>query len=641
MHMQKLQALALSFAFAFGLHAADAPDAAPVEKKAEGDVLVNPTATPVRPSVLPAIDKNELLGHIQYLSSPELHGREAGTPDQQKAAEYIAAEFNRYGLEPYGDEKDGQRGYFQEFPIKVFKGAGKDAAFKFELGGKETVGEMKKDFVLIPAGYKPTKAGAGVVFAGYGIAAPEYNYDDFANLDLSGKWALILRYYPQEFNDKDKASFKKTEPGKHASLAEKVLKCSLRRAVGVMIVTGPAGREKEKDGELLGKGLSGIIGDFHVPVLQITQAMANQILAPSGKTLGDLQTAINKDLSNQSMAISDVKVAAVSDIEVVEKKTNNIIARLEGSDENLKRQCVIIGAHCDHVGMGYEGSLLGKEGVGKMHPGADDNASGTSGLLEIAQNIGSLQKDQRPKRTILCMAFSGEEKGLLGSAFYCEHPKMPLADTAAMLNLDMIGRSSDGGAQISGLGSSKMFKELVAQDSKDSTLKLHLGSAADGPSDHASFFRHNIPVLFFYTGTHADYHRPTDTWDKINAPIAVDTANLALKILLDLGNRAERPAFSKAGTGGYLGVGADESKIKTTVGFPVGEVASGSPAEMAGLKKGDLITAFNEQKLANAMDLYMSLTEYSPGDEIELDLKRGGESMKIKVGLGARKAKKN
>ena len=639
--MLKLKLLIIAFGFNLSLFlpAADAPDAAPVEKTLEAAALINPTATPTRPSILPAIDKGELLGHIQYLSSPELHGREAGTPDQLKAAEYIAAEFARYGLEPFGDEKDGKRGYFQEFPLKVFKGAGKDASFAFEFDGKEIAGAMKKDFVLIPAGYKRTRASGGVAFAGYGIAAPEYNYDDFANLNLTGKWALILRYFPQEFNPA--GAFKKTEPGKRASLAEKVLQCSLHRAVGVIIVTGPSGREKEKDDELLGRGLGGIIGDFHVPVLQITQAMANRILAPSGKTVGDLQAAINKDLSNQSLQIPGVKVTAVSDIEVIEKKTNNVIARMEGSDDLLKKQSVIIGAHCDHVGMGYEGSLLGKEGAGKMHPGADDNASGTSGLLEIAQSVASLKKEERPKRSILFMAFSGEEKGLLGSEFYCEHPKVPHADTAAMLNLDMIGRSSDGGAQVSGLGSSRMFKELVTKDGADSKLKLHLGSAADGPSDHASFFRHNIPVLCFYTGTHADYHRPTDTWDKINAPVAAETANLALKILLDLASRPDRPAFSKAGSGGYLGVGADDEKAKSTPGFPVGDVAPGSPADKAGIRRGDIISSFNEQKLANAMDLYMSLTEYSPGDEVELDLKRGEQLLKIKVPLGARKAKKN
>lgn len=615
-------------AFSYFVYSAEPIDSTPVATVSQ----LNPTATPVRPSVNPKIDKGELLGHIQYLSSPEFHGREAGSSDQIKAAQYIAAEFTRYGLEPFGDSKDGKRGFFQEFPIIVFKGLGKNSSMKMTLGATDSVLEIKKDFLPLAAGYKTVKADAGVAFAGYGISAPEFNYDDFANLDLAGKWALILRYEPKVFGKSGNLS-------KFAALNAKVLSCALRRAAGVLIVTAPLGHENEGGADALGKAAPDIIGDFHIPVLHITRALADRLLAPAEKRVADLQLAIEKDLSNQSIAIPGAKVAAVSDIEVDEKTTENVIARCEGSDPVLKRECVIVGAHCDHVGMGFSGSLLGKDGAGKMHPGADDNASGTSGMLEIAQLIGSLKPEERPKRTILFMAYSGEEKGLLGSAYYTEHPFVPLADTAAMLNLDMIGRSSDGGVQVSGVGSSKMFKELVTKDTADSKLKVHLGSAGDGPSDHASFFHKNIPVLFFFTGTHADYHRPSDTWEKINAPVAAETAELASKILLDLTNRPDRPIFSKAGTGCFLGVGGDETR-KNVEGFPVGDVPPGSPAETAGIRRGDTIVALNDQRMVNPMDLMMSLTEYSPGDEIELKLKRGAETVNVKVKLGARKAAK-
>ena len=626
--LKSVRVLIPLIAFSFFSYSAEPTDSTPVVSAA----LINPTATPVRPSVNPKIDKGELLGHIQYLSSPEFHGRDAGSADQIKAAEYIAAEFTRYGLEAFGDSKDGKRGFFQEFPIIVFKGLGKNSSMKMTVGATDSVLEIKKDFLPLPAGYKTVKADAGVAFAGYGISAPEFNYDDFANLDLAGKWALILRYEPKVFS-------KGGNHSKFAALNAKVLSCALRRAAGVLIVTGPLGHENEGGADTLGKAVPGIIGDFHIPVVHITRALADRLLAPAEKKIADLQLAIEKDLSNQSIAIPGAKIAVVSDIEVDEKTTENVIARCEGSDPVLKKECVIVGAHCDHVGMGYSGSLLGKDGAGKMHPGADDNASGTSGMLEIAQLIGSLKPEERPKRTILFMAFSGEEKGLLGSAFYTEHPFVPLADTAAMLNLDMIGRSSDGGVQVSGVGSSKMFKDLVTKDTADSKLKVHLGSAGDGPSDHASFFRKNIPVLFFFTGTHADYHRPTDTWEKINAPVAAETAELASKILFDLANRADRPVFSKAGTGCYLGVGVDDGR-KNVEGFPVGDVTAGSPAEVAGIRRGDTIAALNDQRLAIAMDLMMSLTEYSPGDEIELKLKRGTETVNVKVKLGARKAGK-
>ncbi len=615
---------------ALNLSAADAPEA-PAEKKADVKPAVNPTATPVHPSTLPAIDKGELLGHIKYLSSEELRGREAGTPEQLKAAEYIAGEFKRYGLEPFGDEKDGSAGYLQEFPIKVFKGAGKDAAFKFTLNDKETTGEMKKDFVLIPAGYKRSKGEGGVAFAGYGILAPDYNYDDFANLDLAGKWAIVLRYHPQEFQ-KD-AIFKNAT--KYAALQEKVKQCALRRAVGVLIVTGPVGREKEKESDQLARNVGGIIGDFKIPVLHITQSVANQLLAPAEKTIGDLQAAINKDLSNQSLSIPNVKVSAVSDIEVIEKKTYNIIARLSGSDEKLKNEYVVVGAHCDHVGMGYDGSLLGKEGHGKMHPGADDNASGTSGVLEIAQYMGAMKREERPKRSIIFMAFSGEEKGLLGSQYYCEHPKVPLTETISMVNLDMIGRSAEGNVTVSGMSSCKSFKELVTKDAADSKLKVHLGGSSDGPSDHASFYKKKLPVIFFNTSTHEDYHRPSDTWDRINAPAAAEIANIAAKVVVDLANCDERPKFNEnGGNRSYLGVGVDE-KAKNGPAFLVGSVGQDSPAEKAGIKVGDLILSLNQTKLAIPMDLNMNLMEFSAGDEVEFEVKRGTENLKFKVTLAA------
>ncbi|MEI6235552.1 MAG: M28 family peptidase [Planctomycetota bacterium] len=616
----------LAFTSAFSLEAprAVAPDTT---------ILVNPTATPVRPSVDPKVDKSELLGHIQFLASPDLRGREAGTPDQLKAADYIVSEFTRYGLQPFGDEVGGKRGFFQEFPIITFKGLGKNSSMKITVGDIESTLTQKKQFLPLAAGYKLAKADAGIAFSGYGISAPELKYDDFAGLDLAGKWAMILRYDPPAMQKSN------GEHSKYAALNSKVMACALRKAAGVLLVTGQSPDEKGSEEKLLGKNVPPMIGDFSIPVIHITRAVADKLLAPTTKKIADLQSAIKTDFANHSFVIPGVKAAAVSDIDVEEKKTVNVIARLEGSDPVLKNECVIVGAHCDHVGMGYENSLLGKDGAGKMHPGADDNASGTAGMLEIAQYIASLKPDERPKRSILFMAFSGEEIGLLGSEHYTKHPFIPLKDTAAMLNLDMIGRSSDGYAQVSGIGSSRGFKELITKNSSDVGVKLHFGSAGDGPSDHASFYKVKVPVLFFSTGTHADYHRPTDTWDKINAPIAAETAKLAAKAAIDLANCTDRPEFVQAGTGCYLGVGADEER-QNVVGFPVADVAKGSPADQAGIRSGDVITALNDQRLIHAFDLMISLSEFSPGDEIDLKIQRGAESRDLSVKLGTRKSKK-
>ena len=450
-----------------------------------------------------------------------------------------------------------------------------------------------------------------VAFAGYGIIAPELNYDDFAGLDLCGQVGADSALRTGRVSEKA-GSIPNTPP-----MAAKLLNCSVRRAAGVLLVTGPLGHEKDGEQSLLGKDVPGIVGDFNLPLIHITQKVADQLLAPAGKNIGDLQRAIEKDRSNQSFALTGVRVRGVADIQVEKRMTDNIIARLPGSDAALKNEYMIVGAHCDHVGFGYEGSLLGKDGAGKLHPGADDNASGTAGMLEIAQYVASLKGDARPKRSILFMAYSGEEKGLLGSHYFLEHPTIEIKNIDAMLNLDMIGRSSDGGMQISGIRSGKGFKELVTADNAEFNYKLHLGGAGDGPSDHASFFHKNIPVLFFSNGLHADYHRPSDTWEKINAPVAADTARLAAKILLDLANRPDRAVFTPAGSGVFRGLSADREKEGSAKGYPVGGTQEGSPAEKAGLQNGDLIVALNDQALTSALDLLMSLTEFSPGDVVD------------------------
>lgn len=602
------------------------------------ETLQNPTATPVRPSTKAAIDKDELLGHIQFLSSGELRGREAGTPDQLKAAAYVADEFKRFGLEPYGDEVDGVRTYFQTFSMTTSKGASNECALKLKIDGSEKSFSLHKEFAPFPAGDKRGAADAGVVFAGYGIVAPELNYDDFGTLDIAGKWALILRFEPQEGDPQSKFGGK--DHTRHAALNAKILNCALRRAAGVLIVTGPAGHEKED--EKLTDSTGALIGDFTIPVFQINRATADAILAPTHKTITQLQSDIDKDLSFQSRVIEGAQLNGISQLHLEPKKTSNIIARLPGKDAKLKGEYTVVGAHCDHVGMGAMGSMLGKEGKGKMHPGADDNASGTAGLLEIAQYFASLKPEERPARSILFMAFTGEEEGLLGSSYYLKHPLVPIKDTIAMLNLDMIGRSANGAFQVAGVGTAKGFKDLVQKFTRDAKfasdpgMKVHLGSSGSGPSDHASFCEKKIPVLFFFTGLHPDYHRPSDTWDRINAPVAASVADLARQILFDIADNPVRPEFAGNTQPGFLGVAADTKQAAK--GYIVSSIVAGSPAEEAGLKVGDQITVLNGQALTTPMDLSMGLIDFSPGDMVDLSVARGNEKLELKVKLGTRKA---
>jgi len=590
----------------------------------------NPTAEPVKADK-PEIDKGELLGHIKYLSSPELRGREAGTPDQLKAAEYIANEFKRYGLEPYGTpakEEGAARGYYQDFNLPISKGPAKDTALKITIDGKEEDLELNKHFVPVPAGTKPVKATGEVAFAGYGIASGKY--DDFAGLDLEGKWALVLRYEPQEKNPHG------NKITKDSFLGTKIQQCFLHGAVGVLIVTGPEGHEEEGD-EAFIETKGPLVGEFKGPVFSLKRAAVRKLFANTKESLAELQRGIDKDLKPHSMILKDVKLSGLWSMEIDPGMTRNIVARLEGRDPELKKEYVIVGAHSDHVGDGRFGSTWGKRGAGQIHPGADDNASGTAGVLEIAQYFASLKGDARPKRSILFICFSGEEKGLLGSIYNVQHPLVPLADTVAMLNLDMIGRSKDGSVQLLGLGTSPGFRDLIHKENKDSDLKLREGSGGEGPSDHDSYYKAKIPVLFFFTGTHPDYHNPGDTWDRINAPVAEAVAKLAAKAAQDIADLAERPKFADAPSNGWLGIAPDQAADQK--GYVIARVSPNSPADKAGLQDGDVIVEMNAQPIDNMMDLMMNLIGYAAGDEIELKVTHGTKSQVKKLVLGERPAK--
>jgi len=588
------------------------------------DGVQNPTAIPTRPPVKAEINRNELLGHIQWLASPELKGREAGTPEQMKVADYIAGEFKRFGLEPWGDDKDGARSYLQTFELKSAKGPGPKNALKVQhlkddgsIASVEPFQPMEK-FAPFPLEANGKEFTGEVAFAGYAAVAPEIPYDDFNGVDVAGKWALILRYEPQEKIADSK--FDGTKPTRHSALQQKILNCALRRAIGVLIVVGPVGRETEK--EMLTNSKGPFIGDFTLPVMQINRHTANSILANSGKTIEALQKEIDGDLKPRSFVVKNTKLIGAADIQVDARPTANILARLPGSDPALAEECVVVGAHCDHIGMGGAWSLAGKDGDGKVHFGADDNASGTAALLEIAQAFGALAPKERPKRTILFAAFTGEESGLLGSVHYAKNPRVPLNKTAAMVNMDMVGRAVNGVIEVAGVASGKGFRELVTQQSLGLPIQLYTGSAGNGPSDHATFFDKGVPVVFFFTGLHEDYHRPSDTWDKINATTAEAVAELARRVAAKIADTTERPQFVKAGSGGALGINADPAKAKDTKGFPIASVVPNGPADKAGLKAGDVIVKLNGRPINNAMEFSMSMSEFAPGDEVELQIRR-------------------
>ena len=311
----------------------------------------------------------------------------------------------------------------------------------------------------------------------------------------------------------------------------------------------------------------------------------------------------------------------------------------------------MVGGHHDHVGFGDFGSRSGRRGRGQIHNGADDNASGTSAILELAQAFG--ETGLRPRRSILFMTFSGEERGLLGSKHYVENPIFPLDQTVAMLNLDMVGRGETGQFSANGVGTSPGFRpmletiEKAIEGSEDVDLDVRYGASGEAPSDNTSFYRKGIPVIFFFTGTHPDYHMPSDDWDKIN----VENLDLVVKMcyftLVDLSIlRDERPAFRGTPAGGgdrgpaqrgpFLGIQAGQDRGDGVEGVRIGSVVEGASAAKAGLAAGDVITVFGEHDITSWEDLIEAIRGAKVGDEIEVTFTRDGESRTVTVTLGER-----
>jgi len=382
-------------------------------------------------------------------------------------------------------------------------------------------------------GFSPTaKAKGRLAFAGYGITAPELKYDDYAGLDVQGKLVVVLRHTPRadaEGADRFDPAARSGVQSLHAPISAKIANAAARGAAGLVVVndaTTAAAKDFLPDYKADVKGMDGA----PFPVLQVTRPTLDRMLqSATGRSLEATEAAIDKDLKPASRPLggwrADVEVTAERTEFKVKNVLSNVVGYLDGSGP-LANETVVIGAHYDHLGLGEEGRMGGKEVIGQIHHGADDNASGTAGVIELARRYGAAEN--RQGRRLVFVAFTGEERGLYGSVFYCRHPAFPIADTVAMLNLDMIGRTEPVPADwpglfgkrdrlmIYGTGTADTFPKMVDRTTARHEFRVFEQASGYGPSDHASFYRYRVPVLFFYTGTHPEYHRPTDTADKIN-----------------------------------------------------------------------------------------------------------------------------
>ena len=322
--------------------------------------------------------------------------------------------------------------------------------------------------------------------------------------------------------------------------------------------------------------------------------------------------------------------------------TRNVIAVIPGTSPRWRGEVVVVGAHYDHLGMGGFGAL-DPDSTGRIHNGADDNASGTAALLEIGRTLAS----RKPARTIALVAFSGEELGTLGSSYFVQHAvPQPIDSLYAMLNLDMVGRLRNARLTALGAATAREFPALL--DSLNTPPRFDLRASGDGwgPSDHAVFFATRHPVLHFFTDLHDDYHRSTDDWEKLNVEGVAQVAQFVAELAWSLANRpapltfvdAPRPQASTGGSGygAYLGTIPDMTGGNTSDGVRITGVRAGSPAEHAGLQAGDVITAIGDKRIANLYDMTDALRGHQPGDTVVIVSRRDGAERRATTVLGKR-----
>lgn len=578
------------------------------------------------------------LEDVKVLAAPEMQGRGAGTEGIEKAARYIEAAFEEIGVQPAGED-----GYRQSFEVTTGASMGDDNRLTVRHVEGEESYEPGEDYT--PINFSASGGASGqVVFAGYGITAEEKGYDDYAGIDVEDKIVLILRYEPESFNENEDEEGPRRYT-RHAGLINKAINAKNHGAKAVLLMNGerPDGGADRliKFGSISGPRDAGIL------MAQVKNDVAEKWLRRSGKSLRLLQRDINLSDEPQSFALSEnLELSLEIEVERETATVSNIVGYLPGETDEY----VIVGAHYDHLGFGDESSLA-PDRIGEAHLGADDNASGTAGLIELARREAA--REDKPKRGLLLIAFAGEEIGLLGSAHWAANPTRPLEDAAAMVNMDMIGRIDKGKVYVGGLATAEMFEPLLDEIDNDYSFEVAYSGSGYSASDHTSFTAKGVPVLFFFSGLHGDYHKPSDTADKVNEEAAVELLGMVDRVATELRAGDERPQFVKAapadphgghggpipsggggGYGPYFGSIPDFAEVPNGVRFA--DIRPGSPAGDAGIEAGDILTEFDGKPIENLYDFTYALRETQVGQTVTVKVLRGEEERSFEVTLAER-----
>ena len=585
-------------------------------------------------SVAAQTSEQEIRRHVGKLASDEFAGRRTGENGAKAAGEYVADQFKKVGLMPAAG-----KGYMQYFPFITGVEPAKDGNgffYKTKAGAPPIRNENAR-----VVGFSPDAKieNAPTVFAGFGIEAAESNYNDLAEIDVKGKIVVVFDGHPEGANPRT--------PFARFSVHFKAKQLKDKGALAMVVISNESDLSEEK---LTPTTYEPSTGESAIPVFVTTLKSAALMLGADEAGIASVKQSLidKKDVSGVKKIASETVANVGVKMTKKEAQAFNVVGVLPGNDAKLKDEYIVIGAHYDHLGRGGRSSLAPNSN--DIHYGADDNASGTGALIELARQFVAEKKN---RRTIIFMGFGAEEEGLIGSKFYVNNPIFPIEKTVAMFNMDMIGRLTEGKLTVGGVGSAEGFRAMVeaantglmsAGNGSTGLFNLQLNEDGFGPSDHASFYGKQIPVLFFFTGTHTDYHKPSDTADRINYTGLVKIADFVSGLLRKIDGNDARPAYKQAQTpqqgGGRMAfnvtIGVIPGYGDGNDGMLLDGVRDGSPAARAGLKANDKVISFAGKEVRNAQDYTFVLGELKANTEYEIVVMRGAERLVLKVTPAAR-----
>lgn len=583
-----------------------------------------------------------LQADVTFLADDAQEGRGPGSEGIERAANYIANEFREAGLVP----APGADGYFQTFTITGSPRMGEDQSLTLTASDHPSIGELRRDFLPLSVGTAGKLESLPLVFAGYGITATDeqtgLHYDDYAGLDVRDKAVLLLRRAPGSEVEGTPFAPVDGKDSSYATFQHKLSNAYGHGARAVFLVNDLAGLKDAKD-ELLLFTSAGVEKLTQIPVVMLRREFADAALKAAGSpSLADLEKSIiGNDPKQPKPASRDLgTLVATGNVDIVQDTitTRNVVGVLPGKGPHAD-ETIVIGGHYDHLGHGGRGSLapFSKD----IHNGADDNASGTALVVDLARRLAS--KPAADSRRLVFMAFSGEERGLLGSRYYVAHPLFPLESTAAMFNFDMVGRLNDKNQlTVFGADSAGGFRPLVETLGPKHGLEIRTNADVAGNSDHASFHEKEIPILFLFTGTHRDYHRPSDDTPLINFAGMARIADLAEQVIRDVSADSDRPQFVAAPpqpvgrvTGMKVAMGVIPDYDDSVKGLRLNGSRPGSAADKAGLKEGDIIISIGDRPIGTIYDYMESLGRFTPGDQVSVTILRDGKEMNLPVTLDA------